>query len=240
MPVRIAICDDREDDTLGLCEALRAYDPSFTIRTYTNAGRLLDDIEEPFGQFDLFFLDIRLPEQNGIETAAELRNRKSDGKIVFTALDGAFYPQSYELFAYNYLIKPVTQDKLNPILDRAMMDTERERRQQISFRCKGTTYRVYCRDITHLESRDKTISFHMADRSVLQCQAKMDDMEAQLPKDIFIRCHQSYLVNAHHVNEMSGCHFHIVPDIIGISKKYQKAAKQSYFHYLFTHRDSGR
>lgn len=79
----------------------------------------------------------------------------------------------------------------------------------------------------------------MADKRILRCYAKLDEILKQLPEESFIRCHQSFAVNIFHVTEMAENHFHIDPAIISISKKYQKTAKDKYFQYLFSHMNRG-
>jgi DNA-binding LytR/AlgR family response regulator len=75
----------------------------------------------------------------------------------------------------------------------------------------------------------------MVDNTTMQCYAKLDEILGQLPEDLFIRTHQSFIVNIYHITEMAENYFCVGPSSINISKKYQKAAKDKYFKYLFTH-----
>jgi DNA-binding LytR/AlgR family response regulator len=185
--------------------------------------------------FDIIFLDIYMPGLNGIKTAEKIRAIMKDVIIIFVSSSNEHYPEAYDVFAFNYIIKPINTKKLNSILDQAFMNITKERRQQIQFTYKATNYRILCRDILYIESRDKIILFHMTDRSTLQCYAKLDEILKQLPEDSFIRCHQSYAVNVFHVTEMAESHFRIRSAVINISKKYQKTSKDKYFEYIFTH-----
>jgi DNA-binding LytR/AlgR family response regulator len=120
-------------------------------------------------------------------------------------------------------------------MDQALMNMNKERRYQIQFSYKSKNYRIFCRDILYVESRDKIILFHMVDNTTMPCYAKLDVISKQLPGDLFIRTHQSFIVNIFHITEMAENHFRIGPLAINISKKYLKAAKDKYFDYLFTH-----
>lgn len=234
MPIQIGICDDSSHDTRILLDALYAYDSSFQISVYTSGEALLESCCSPV-VFDILFVDIYMPGLNGIDTAGKARALMRDVKIIFISSSNEHYPEAYDLFAFNYIVKPLDRDKLNRILDHALADIARERLQQISFSYKGVTHRIYCRDILYIESRDKTVYFHMADTTRLQCYAKMDDILKQLPEESFIRCHQSFAVNVAHVNEMAADYFRISSTIIGMSKKYMKAAKSKYFAQLLKH-----
>lgn len=235
LPIRIGICDDRAEDARALSDALYAYDPSFQISIYADGQSLLEDCYDPKALFDIVFLDIYMPGLSGIETAKALRTCLKDAKIIFISSSDGHYPEAFDVFAFNYLLKPLDRTKLNRILQQALIDINGERLQQISFSYKGIMYRLFCRDILYIESRDKTIYFHMADKKTLLCYAQLDEMIKKLPEESFIRCHQSFVVNVLHVSQMAEQHFRLDPAVISISKKYREAAREKYFAYLFTH-----
>ena len=174
MPVHIGICDDSEEDIRELSEALYKYDPTFRVSVYTNGESLLGDLEEKRILFDILFLDIYMPVFNGIEIAKKLHTGMKGTKIVFITSSNEHYPDAYDVFAFNYILKPLNVDKLYLVLDKALAGIAEERRQQISFKYKSSSYRVFCKDILYIESRDKTVYFHMADKSILQCYGKLD------------------------------------------------------------------
>jgi len=235
LPMKIGICDDRLEDARALSDALYAYDPTFQVSIFANGQSLLDDCCDSKILFDIVFLDIYMPGLNGIETARQLRAILKDAKIIFISSSDGHYSEAYDVFAFNYLLKPLDLKKLHHILQQALIDIGRERQQQVSFSYKGTTYRIFCRDILYIESRDKTICFHMADKKTLLCYGQLDEMLKKLPNETFIRCHQSFVVNVLHVSQMADQHFRIDPTVISISKKYREAAREKYFAYLFTH-----
>ncbi len=235
MPLQIGICDDRMEDIEILTEALYKYDNSFTVFKYSDGEALLYDWSQNEILFDILFLDIYMPGLNGIETAGKIRASLKDVIIIFVSSSDEHYPEAYDVFAFNYIMKPVNSEKLYRVLEQALMNITKERRQQIQFSYKATNYRILCTNILYIESRDKIILFHMTDRTTLKCYAKLDEMLKQLPEDSFIRCHQSFAVNVFHIIEMAESHFRIGTAVINISKKYQKASKDKYFEYLFTH-----
>lgn len=235
MSIQIGICDDNKEDIKILTAALYEYDVGFQIFSYENGESLLDDCEEQTIHFDIIFLDIYMPGLNGIKTAGKIRTHMRDVKIIFISSSKEHYTESYDVFAFNYIIKPLKQEKLNHILDQAMRGIINEQRQQLSFNYKKRNYRIFYRDLLYVESRDKLIFFHMSDRNTLMCYKKLGDILKQLPEKSFIRCHQSFVVNIFHVTEMGEKYFQIDKTVINISKKYSKASKDKYFEYLFDH-----
>lgn len=239
MSIQIGICDDSSEDIKLLTEALYSYDPSFKISNYTSGRSLLDDMDEHEVVFDLLFLDIYMPGINGIETAGKIRAKMRDVMIIFISSSNEHYPEAYEVFAFNYMMKPVNREKLNAVLDQALKSISKERSEQFSFAYKSMTCRVYCRDIIYIESSDKIILFHMQNKTILKCYGKLDEILTKMPEGFFIRCHQSFAVNLLHISEMGDSYFRVDAVSISISKKYLKDAKDKYFDYLFQHMSRG-
>lgn len=234
MSICIAICDDTANDIKLLSEALYAYDPSFQIISYADGQALLDDFLDCRHVIDILFLDVYMPGMDGIKTAEIIRNEKKAVKIIFITSSNEFYSQAYEVFAFNYILKPLDRDKLYRILDHALEDLRRENNQKICISYKSKVYSVDYRDILYIESRDKFVLFHKTDGDILQCYDKLDTIEKELPPELFIRCHKSFIANSSHITEIGGNYFRIGQVVISISKKYLKLAKERYFTYLFS------
>ncbi|MDP4092794.1 MAG: LytTR family DNA-binding domain-containing protein, partial [Bacillota bacterium] len=184
--------------------------------------------------------DIYMPGIDGVKTAQKIRGERKDLKIIFISSSKEHYPQAYEVFAFNYILKPFDRARLYSVLDRAIDEIGRERSHKISFSYKSTVYSVDCRDILYVESRDKLILFHIAGGNTLQCYGKLDGIEKELQGQSFIRCHQSFIVNTSHITEMGENHFRVGQAVIGISKKHLKTAKDKYYAHLFSQMGRGQ
>lgn len=234
MSIRIAICDDSKEDIERLKVALLAFDSSFGITTYTNGEMLIADFIDDKLIVDILFLDIYMPEIDGVTTAQKIRSHYPDIKIIFLSSSNEFYQQAYEVFAFNYILKPFEKERLYGVLERALNEIEKEQRHKLQFRYKAVAYSVNSRDILYLESQNKIILLHMADKSTFQCYGKLDEIIHELPRKAFLRCHQSFIVNLFHISEMGEKHFRVGENLIGISRKYLKTSKDEYYEHLFT------
>lgn len=237
MSIKIAICDDTAEDIELLSGALYAYDNSFEIITYQNGEALIADYLDSNLTIDILFMDIYMPGMDGIATAQRIRNERQDIKIIFVSSSKDHYSQAYEVFAFNYILKPLDRERLHQVLDRAIDEIKKECSCKIRFSYKSTVYCVDCRNILYMESRDKLILFHLADGNILQCYGKLDEFMEELKEPLFIRCHQSFIVNTSHITEMGENHFRVGQVAIGISKKFLKSAKDQYYGYLFSRMD---
>lgn len=122
--VRIAICDDEEKQLEQTAALLNMYLQSRSglhgqIETFCSGGELLARAESA-GGFDLYVLDILMPELSGIDTGRRLRALGEGGEIVYLTCSNDFAADSYDVRAFFYLLKPVEQEKLFLVLDGAV------------------------------------------------------------------------------------------------------------------------
>ena len=112
--MKIAICDDEVHFMDALCPLLeqwaRERGIKLMIHQFTNGDDLIAAHQSEC--MDLIFLDIIMPLLSGIDTAREFRNMNQNVPIVFLTSSREFAFNSYEVKAFNYLIKPVDPEKI--------------------------------------------------------------------------------------------------------------------------------
>lgn len=240
MSTKIAICDDSAEDIAQLANALSAYDPLFEVISFNSGKTLMDELVDGGFTADLLFLDIYMPGLDGIQTAQKIRTIQKDLKIIFLSSSTDHYPQAYEVFAFNYIVKPFDRERLYAVLGRALDELRKENVHKIPIQYKGTMHSVDCRQIQYIESRDKFLLFHLMDGNILQCYGKLEEILKALPPQYFFRCHQSFLINLAHVTEAGDAYFRIGQTMISISRKYGKEAKDRYYACLFSQMGGGQ
>ena len=129
--LRIAICDDEEKQLCQAAAMLNAYLRSRPglhghVETFRSGGTLLERAEDTEG-FDLYVLDILMPELSGIDTGRRLRALGQGGEIVYLTNSNDFAADSYDVHAFFYLLKPVGEAKLFQVLDGAVEKLNRRR-----------------------------------------------------------------------------------------------------------------
>jgi len=240
VPIKIAICDDVAEDINALSVALSAYDSLFEISSFTSGKTLMEELLDGSFTADLLFLDIYMPGLDGIQTAQKIRTILKDLKIIFLSSSKDHYPQAYEVFAFNYIVKPFDRARLYAVLSRALDELRKESIHKIRIQYKGTVHSVDCRQIRYIESRDKLLLLHLAGENILQCYGRLEEILKELPEQCFFRCHQSFLVNLSHVTEAGDVYFRIGQTMISISRKYAKEAKERYYACLFSQMGGGQ
>lgn len=232
MVLKIAVCDDVAADMQRLISLIKTEDSYCQCTAYKSGEMLLWDVENG-SCFDIFFLDIFMEGMSGVETAKRIRIADPNALLIFVSSSSDFYRESYDLYAFNYLIKPLTGDKLTEVLRRAIQHLGKDTNQVVRFYFNNSLHRVSCSQILYLTSDKHLVNFHLINGETLKSYGKMDDFVSQLPEKIFLRCHQSYMVNLKHVTGMTISEFILGPLKVPISRKYSVNAREKYQEFMF-------
>lgn len=228
--MRIAVCDDCQEDM----NRIKTYLAGHTVVTYLDAAELLSDVKEKELYFDLYLLDIYIDNSmNGIELAKKLRSRDTDAAICFISTSNDFYREAYDLYAVQYLLKPVSKEDINRLLARVSKSLVREKEKSLFFKWKGGAGTIPYGKILYISSMGHTISVFCNDGTVRECTGTLGEFELKLSSDVFCRCHQSFLVNLYHVEGWSENNLLIAGNKIPISRRYFTQVKNRYREILF-------
>ncbi len=230
--IGIAVCEDKEDDMAYIRSMLCQTRIPCDLTEYTSAELLLSDMETEQKQFDIFILDIYLPGQNGVEAARRIRAANRNAVLIFLSTSEEFYREAFDLYAFHYLIKPVSLAELTEVLQKAAaMVAAPEETLQITFRGQNTILRHA--DMAYISSSNHALRFHMQDGQVYTSYGRLDELEKELASELFVRCHKSFIVNLLYVNRLAREGFYIDGTLIPISRSYAANAKKSYHKRLF-------
>ena len=120
--MRIAVCDDEERFRQDIRKHIDALYGSLdvVVDSFSGGKQLIDAFQ--IRPYDMVFLDIEMPEMDGITLAKKLRSISENIYIVFLTGHVEYALEGYEVNALRYLTKPVQESKLREVL-RFVMDT---------------------------------------------------------------------------------------------------------------------
>ncbi len=206
---QIAVCDDKEVELDKVENMLASYQKqytgcSFATRRFADADQLLRAVREGPYMPDLLFMDIYMPGKLGVEAAKELRGMGSGCQIVFLTVSKEYALEAFQVEAVQYLVKPISEKELFPVLDRVRKKAEEERKKCLLLRVGNKICRVALRDIVYCEAQKKCQCMHLADGTQLQLRltmAKLNEMLAGYQE--FSKAGVSYIVNLEHIKSLS-------------------------------------
>lgn len=201
------IVEDIPLDELMLRSLLQSYPYLRHIASATGANDAATMIASTHP--DLVFLDIDMPDGNGIDI---LRKMKSlIPMAVFTTSHGEYALEGFELSAIDYLIKPITEERLKTTVKRieeyyemknkaSLYDVMFEK-EIITIKEGYTKIQLLLSDIRYLEAMQDYTKVVTAHKKYM-VNMPLSNFMAQLPEDKFIRLHRSYAVLKNNIKEL--------------------------------------
>ncbi|MCI8731617.1 MAG: response regulator transcription factor [Lachnospiraceae bacterium] len=194
----IAVVDDEKVIREDICELIEKQRPESSVEAFSTGEELLASE----GRFDIVFLDIQMDGMNGIEAARSLRERQEETVLIFITGIKEYVFDALDLYAFQYLLKPLNEKKFVEVLDRAVKEAGRKKEKRGLF-IKARNLTLDQTDILYIESRGKKVEIHTArDKESIEIYASMEELEGQLGEG-FYRCHRAYIVNMEHITEYS-------------------------------------
>ena len=232
--VKIAICDDMENDREKVAKYVKAYfekNPyNFQIFEFDKGSKLVADYIDEYMQYDLIFLDIFINDEHGMDIAKAIRKYSSDVKIIFMSTSSEFALESYDVFAYSYLLKPVHEPKITMLMDKYIKESQ-ESQRKLTVTLKGKILNICYADIVYIESKNTAIIIHKKNGEDIKIYDKLCNVERKLNNKRFLRCHQSYIINMDYVNCVDTEFKTITDDRVLIRKRSLREIKDKYYKY---------
>ncbi len=205
--LNIAFCDDDQEILNQLQNLLDQYrkDKNVLIQclAFQSPLELLAQIEAGV-RFDILFLDVIMPGENGIHVAGEIRQYDETMKIIFLTSSAEFAVQSYTVGAYFYQLKPIWTESFFRLMDAVTSECEKEQENALVLCCKSGITRINLSKLEYCEVIGRTLTFHLENGQVLESSGSLDELSSQLaPYHNFLRPHRSFLINMEYIQNIS-------------------------------------
>lgn len=205
--IKTALCDD---DLLAINEVRTLFDRycedrdrKIACTVYHSPLELLAEIEKGT-HFDILFLDVIMPGQNGINVAREIRQNDQTVKIIFLTSSSEFAVESYTVDAFFYCVKPIEAEDFRRLMDSAISECEREKLGSLILRCKSGITRIDLEKLVYCEVIGRTLVFHMENGINLESSGSLDELCGELAQyGSFLRTHRSFLINMEYIHSIS-------------------------------------
>lgn len=223
--LRIAICDDETDarDALRFqLEKILIEDTEEIVYEFSSGTNAASWLANHPGEIDLLFLDVEMKGLNGMETAEKIRTFDEQIMIVFVTGYSDYVFDGYHVGALDYLVKPVSEEKLRQLIGRARTKSAREESHTFSLKNMDGTWRFRFCDILYFYSDRRKVILVTA-KGEYPFYARLDEVEQKLASD-FIRVHQRYLINPANVDYLGSESITINGQQLPCSRKYRETA----------------
>ena len=202
MDYKIAICDDSEADRLYIADLVNRWaidaDHTVQVSAFVSAENFLFQYEEK-KDYDILLLDVEMGAMDGVTLARRIRRENELMQIVFITGFPEHMAEGYEVSALHYLMKPVAEEKLFSVLDRAVINiVKAEKRLCVNYDHQRDY--IPLGQIYYIEAQKQYVAIH-TDHEVYRMKASLSDTEKSLD-EYFFKCQRSFLVNLRHVKRI--------------------------------------
>ena len=222
--MNILLCDDDKNFSKSL--KLKLSGENRSIFSYDSKQKVL----ESDTIFDIAFLDIELNDSKGFELVKYLRARNPKCVIAFFTNYHKYAIQGYNYQPFRYILKNEPEIIINKRISEVFREYYR-RNKTISGSYSGYRFCVSIDDIYYISISNHITTLHTK-KGDFELYKQMKELEPELNKFSFFRCHRSYMVNTQHILLMNKDNFFILDDpkgtVIPIGIKYKKAAEEKY------------
>lgn len=224
----IAVVDDERMIREQICGLIEHQVPNCRIKSYSSG----EEIVASEKRFDIIFLDIKMGGMGGIETARRMREKSSEAILIFVTGIKEYVFEALDLYAFQYLLKPINEMKFAEVLERAIKEVEkRADKRELFIKAKKLT--IAQADILYIESNGKKVEIHTVNsRESIDIYGTMDELEKELDEN-FYRCHRSYIVNMSHIAGYDNDSIYLTNgDKVYLTKKKYSEFKKVYMWHL--------
>ncbi len=232
---KVLIVEDYPDDAEALREAVERYGRThgfeFDIIVSETAGALAAGVRS----FDLVFLDIELPGTSGMDAATLMRAYDTSTPLIFTTSLSQYAVRSYEVDAVGFIVKPVTQPKLEMCMDKIAGRLRLAGADRVVIPMSGGVRIIPTNSIYYVELVRHDLVFHLTTddepvrlRGAISQLSEKADGEGPL-----LRISSGCIVNMDYVRLIRGPEVQMANgDMLPLSRRRRREAIEAFSAYL--------
>lgn len=235
--IQIAIVEDEKNFYITLKSFITKYedkyDEKFNIEWFENG---MDFLENYKSNFDMIFMDINMPNINGMEASKEIRLIDNTVLIIFITNLAQYAIKGYEVDALDYVLKPITYYDFELKMTRAVRIIRERAGKGIMLKFDDKTKKILLKDILYIEIISHKIIFHTFEGISIST-GTLKNIEKMLDSNMFGRCNSCYLVNFMHVKYIKDDCILIEKEILKMSRSKKNKFVEQFSNY---YKDGGR
>lgn len=202
--IKVAIIDDKVLDSDRLLSLLNNYfdnsqDYSIQTKVFATAFQFLDEFSN---NYDLLFLDINMPQMNGLELANKIREINNNIALIFVTNYASLAIDGYGVDALGFIVKPVKQIELNKVIDKFLKRFEENiADRKLVIKIKSGYQTLYLSQIKYIEVNVHDI-FIYTTQGTFKTRGTLKLIEKELSSPKIEKCSNCFLINLDYVESI--------------------------------------
>ncbi len=237
--LNVCICDDDARDVAqiqALAECFAGEHPEFplSIRTFFSSFDLLEHLNQN-GGFDLYLLDILMPQMKGVELAERIRARNEAAEILFLTSSPEYALDAFDVSACGYLLKPVDKERFVKVLLSAAYRLTQPENSFLLLKTRDGMRTMLIRELVLGESVHLERVCTRADGARAVTADTLASLAERLRGDPrFFSPHRAYIINMDHITALNAADIVLsTGQRVPVARTSYAALKRAYVDYLF-------
>ena len=232
--LKIAIIDDDKNFAEHLksvvAQSFKAEQEEYRIRLYTFPTDLEWDLEDKH-YFDIFFIDVELPKESGLELAHRIRLKYDEPFIIFVSNYMQYCIRGYEYNAWRYIIKDQVDELIPKAISGMLKILRTQQHQYYVIESPNRCSKINYKDIYYIYVQGK-YSYFCGRQDEMRVRKTLNKVFSELNSPEFIYADKGYIVNLKHIIELKDRTLFMRDgkEIAVSAPQYQKV-KQTIFKY---------
>lgn len=201
---RVALCEDEEifsQEQEKICRTvLEKLNIEYEITVFTGSADFMIAFFRQELRFDLIMLDIMMDGMDGITLAKNIRSEDKSAAIIFITSNPAYVFQGYDVHALHYLLKPLDMDVLAELIEADYH--ERIKAEYLVLDSDKGKIRLPVKDIICAETVGRRVEITLYPTGWAFYKGTIGGLLELLPKEGFVQCHKSYVINIAKIREL--------------------------------------
>ncbi len=192
--ISVAICDDEKYMSDQIEKSVSDFFHGKNMEVVVSQFPCGEELLRYDKPIDLLFLDVQMKETDGMTVARKLRKRGFRGFLIFVTVLKEMVFQSFEVQAFDYLVKPIEQRQFDKTMERLLESMQNAGEANLLVRRGYESHIIALDDIVYCEIIDRKVYLHLISSKIIDYYERIENLESRLD-DRFFRCHRSFLIN---------------------------------------------
>lgn len=219
-------CIAIDDEPMAL-EVIKSHSNKLSYINLTHTFTQVSKAKRYLKKFpvDLLFLDIQMPDANGIEFYKSLQQ---ETMVVFTTAFSEYAVEGFNVNAVDYLLKPIDFERFETSCEKAqdyfnyLNSSKKSIQQSLYVRSEYSLVKIPFQEILFLETMDDYIKIHCVNKPTVLTLSSMSKIMEKLPEVEFIRVHRSFVVALKKIDSVRSKFIYIEKNCIPIGISFEK------------------
>ena len=214
--IKVLIADD-ESGMRSIMRKMIERVEGFTLMDEADNGEELMRLFEKH-QPQVVFLDVEMPGKTGVECARIIQDTDPRAIIIFATAHDTYMSEAFEVYAFDYLVKPFKVERVMKTLEKARdriirrnealmppinLPQKKKTAERLMLHHKEGVSFISMQDIVLVQREDRaTVLYTVGDGRYVTGESLLET-EERLDKKLFFRCHKSYIINLNHIRDIT-------------------------------------